>query len=101
MMVPLGFRIDMGLVAICGLHTGVLTVKKLEVVPVSAIIWVGGPSSIYAVEAVIGGHTLLSRLGGVYANGFPRRQLFWRRRGRPAMMVLLPPCMLVTVASSR
>lgn len=102
------------------LMTGVSTAKKLPVVPVSAIAGKvddedekGGPTADVAdkheqaVEQILFTNGLLCILADMIV-GSPRPHseglAGWvgsrRRARRPVMMVLLPPCMLVTVASA-
>ena len=85
--------------------TEVLTVKKWPVLPVSAMAYdEGGPSEEGSEASRHVGKpadelaSLLLELST--SNGSPRPYSWARRRPRRVMIVLLPPCMLLTVASS-
>jgi hypothetical protein len=107
MRVPLGLRIVIGLVVGRLLTTLASAVQKVLVLPVSAmaIVWdeVGGSTTSVVLRA--SGHEIISdkmgaRLGVLGVLDFPRRQLLAMQRGRREDMMLHPPCMLNTVASS-
>lgn len=113
---PLGLRIANGNRGGRLLMIGVFTAKKLLVVPVSAIAGNdmdeearGGPTEevadkhVHIVLKLLSFTNLLFVIAATKAVGSPRpysgapgRR---RRARRPVMIVLLPPCMLVTVAS--
>jgi hypothetical protein len=100
-MEPLGLRMLIGLVAIHLLMTGESVLKKLLVLPVSAMIednGSGGPTGkVDSNEvSILLGASVVFVFGGV---GVPRRQVGGRRCERkPLVMVLLPPCILLAVA---
>lgn len=109
---PLGLRIANGTSGGRLLMIGVSMAKKLLVVPVSAIAGKvgeakGGPTEEVAEKHVHVAVKLFFTTFAAVANnavGSPRPYSgsfgSRRRARRPVMMVLLPPCILVTVASS-
>jgi hypothetical protein len=117
MTVPLGVRMAMGWAVGRMLTTGAFTVQKCAVLPVSAMavksvrVSEGGPTAIGSIiednRAQVGVNdefSILLSTGIDAAVGFPHPQLPALVRVAPwwpaCMMILLPPIILVAVASS-